>query len=450
MHREFLNSRRTKARYISTLRLNSTPSQCPSRGTSSTKCLCKYLLTRSPSRQVTIQSVSNEVLLNIFRYFVDVSPRDWPRLVHTCRKWRRLALASRGALRFRLFCTHGTPVHKTLHFWPATLPIVVEYGGLPTLDPPVPEDEDNIIAALNQSDRVISISLTVTSSLMEKLSAVEKPFSELQDLVLLSRDGNPLTLPSAFRWGQRLRRLHSTGIALLALLQPIYSSSSVNIIELRLHDAFLPCVISQIVLKNVLSEMIQLRSLSLHFRSTTNYHFPLPPCGEHVVLPVLTRLNYQGSMTYLEGILAIIDAPSLNDIEITYDNPSLALPKFKTFIDQIEMYRSHRGAHILSSHLRPTVSISLTQPGAPMRLKLQLLCKPFCMQISSLAQICLDSSPFLFNDKEDLCISTTRPSVRMNKSHSGELLEILNQFTGKKLFHLDMKHLINVMYTFQP
>ena len=62
----------------------------------------------------------------------------------------------------------------------------MEYGGLPTLDPPVPEDEDNIITALKQSDRVISISLTVTSSLMEKLSAIEKPFSELQDLVLLS------------------------------------------------------------------------------------------------------------------------------------------------------------------------------------------------------------------------------------------------------------------------
>ena len=366
--------------------------------------------------------------------------------MHTCRKWRDIVFACQGALRLRLFCTHGTPVQKTLHFWPATLPIVVEYGGLPTLDPPVPEDEDNIIAALNQSDRVISISLTVTSSLMEKLSAVEKPFSELQDLVLLSRDGNPLTLPSAFRWGQRLRRLHSTGIALLALLQPIYSSSSVNIIELRLHDAFLPWVISPIVLKNVLSEMIQLRSLSLHFRSTTNYHFPLLPYGEYTLLPALTRLIFQGNVTYLEGIVAIIEAPSLEDIDITSDNPFFALSEFEGFIDRIEMHRSHRRAHILSSEL--TISISWTRPGAPVRLKLQAFCKPSCIQISSMVQNCLDPSLFLFNGEGDLRISTTRPSVRMDSAHSRELLKLPNQFTGKMSFNLDMNHSINVLHTF--
>jgi hypothetical protein len=70
------------------------------------------------------------------------------RLVHICRKWRRIVFfASQRALRLRLFCTHGTPVLTTLDWWPA-LPIVVEYGGSPTLDPPAPEDEDNIVVAL--------------------------------------------------------------------------------------------------------------------------------------------------------------------------------------------------------------------------------------------------------------------------------------------------------------
>jgi hypothetical protein len=64
----------------------------------------------------------------------------------------------------------------------------VEYRGSPTLNPPAPEDEDNIVAALERSDRVSSISLTVTNSLLEKLSAIERPFSELEDLFLLSQD----------------------------------------------------------------------------------------------------------------------------------------------------------------------------------------------------------------------------------------------------------------------
>ena len=390
------------------------------------------------SRQVTIQSVSNEVLLNIFRYFLDVSPRNWPRLVHTCRKWRRIAFASQRALHLQLFCTHGTPVRKTLHVWPAALPIVVEYGGSPTLKPPAPMDKENIIAALKQSRRVISISLTVTRSLMERLSAIEEPFSELQDLVLLSRDRSLLILPITFRWGQCLRRLHSNGVEFSAHLQSFYlgcsQGSSTNIIDLQLHGASPLLETSPIILKNVLSEMTQLRSLSLQFRSTTNYRFPLPPDGERVVLPALTRLKFQGSTAYLEGIVAIIDAPSLEDIDITSDNPSLALriANFKNFVDRIEMHRSHIGAHILSSS--PTISISLTQPGAHTRLKLQVLCKPFHTQIFSTAQFHLDFFPFLFDDEGDTRISTTRPSVQADSSHNREWLELLNKIAGKSCF----------------
>ena len=129
----------------------------------------------SLSRQVTIGKLSEEVLLNIFRYYLDSSPRFWPRLVHICHKWRRIVFASQGALCLRLFFTHGTPVLKTLDWWPA-LPIVVEYGGSPMLDPPAPEDEDNIMVALMRSDRVSSISLIFTNTLLEKLSAIERPF----------------------------------------------------------------------------------------------------------------------------------------------------------------------------------------------------------------------------------------------------------------------------------
>jgi hypothetical protein len=120
--------------------------------------------------------------------------------VHICRKWRRIVLASQQSLHLRLFCTPGTPVLDALYFWPA-LPIVVQYGGSPASYPPAPEDEENIVAALKQSDRVNSISLTVTKPLLEKLSAIERPFSELEDLVLLCGDDVPLTLSSAFSVG---------------------------------------------------------------------------------------------------------------------------------------------------------------------------------------------------------------------------------------------------------
>ena len=44
----------------------------------------------------------------------------------------------------------------------------MEYGGPPGLGPPATEDEDNIVAALKHSDRVRTIGLTITGSLLQK------------------------------------------------------------------------------------------------------------------------------------------------------------------------------------------------------------------------------------------------------------------------------------------
>jgi hypothetical protein len=53
------------------------------------------------------------------------------------------------------------------------------------------------MVALEQSNRVCSIRLTISSSLPKKLSTLSEPFSELEDLVLLPQDIMQLTPPSA-------------------------------------------------------------------------------------------------------------------------------------------------------------------------------------------------------------------------------------------------------------
>ena len=74
-----------------------------------------------------------------------------------------------------------------LNCWPA-LPIIVQYGMSLALNPTAPEDEGNIKAALKQSGRISPISLSVTRSLLPFFSAIQEPFSELEELVLLSQD----------------------------------------------------------------------------------------------------------------------------------------------------------------------------------------------------------------------------------------------------------------------
>ena len=148
------------------------------------------------------EMLSDDILLNIFRLYLDDAPRFWPILTHICRRWRQVILCSPLGLQLRLYCTHGTPVSKNIDSWPP-LPLVIEYGGSLSLNPPVPEDEDNIIAALKRSCRINSISLTLTDSLLRKLSTISGQFSKVEELVLLSHDNPQLTLPSAFQGGER-------------------------------------------------------------------------------------------------------------------------------------------------------------------------------------------------------------------------------------------------------
>ena len=234
-----------------------------------------------------------------------------------CRRWRQIAFASPLGLKLRLHCTHGTPVLKSLDCWPA-LPIIVKYGGVPNLNPPAPGDDDNIIAALKQSGRVSSISLTVTSSLLEKLSAISETFSELEELVLLSQENMQQTFPSTFLWGPRLRTVHSTGIAFPSL--PLLLLPCQDLVDLQLHEIPSAGYFSPEAFTNALSGTPQLRSLTLHLlsfpRRRSLHRFPPLP-GERIVLAALTHLKYRGTSKYLDSFVGRIDAPLLRNIEIT-------------------------------------------------------------------------------------------------------------------------------------
>lgn len=227
------------------------------------------------------------------------------------------------------------------------------------------------MAALKQSDRVSSISLTVTRSLLEKLSAIGTPFSNLENLVLLSLDDVGLTTPFAFRWGSRLRCLHSTGVA-FPLPRLLYSS--MNLVDLQLHKVPDPLHFSPEILTKALSRMVQLRSLSLHFLSTAYYTASHPPSGERVVLPALTRFNFQGNSEYLEVLVARIDTPRLERIEVTFSNiNTLHLSKLCKFVARMGMHKSHLRAYLQYSER--AISLSLLQPGSPTCLTLKLLSK---------------------------------------------------------------------------
>jgi hypothetical protein len=270
------------------------------------------------------------------RHCLDATPQFWPTLTCVCQRWRQIVHTSPLGLNLHLYCTYGTPILKALDCWP-TLPIILQYGGVPNLDPPAPGDEVNIITVLKQSGCVSSISLTVTSSLLKKLSTISEPFSELGELCFLSLDNKNPNLPSTFRWGPRLRTLHSTGIGLPSLPQLL--SVSQGLVDLQLYEIPAAGCFSPDAFANALSEMSQLEALSLGFRSLPprrNY-LNLPPTGEYAVLPSLTDLKYRETSKYLDSLVARVDAPHLRDIQIIFfSQPTIDASELGRFIEGIE------------------------------------------------------------------------------------------------------------------
>jgi hypothetical protein len=382
------------------------------------------------SQRVTIEMLFDDILLNIFRHCLDATPQCWPTLGFLCQRWRQNLLTSPLGLNLQLHCTHGTPVLKAITCWP-TLPIVILYGGASDLNPPAREDDDNIITALKQSGRVSSISLTATSSIVEKLSAISEPFLELEKLTLLSQDTMELTLPSTLRWGTRLHTLHSTRIAFPSL--PPLLSPCHDIVDLQLHEIPISGYFSPESFSNSLSGLTQLRSLSLHllsFPRRKSYVSLVPPPGERIVLPALTNLKYRGTSKYLDILVARIDAPCLGDMGITvFYQPTMDASQIGRFIERIDMQRLLSRADIQTS--AQAISISFTGTNTSTRLRLQISCKRLDWQLSCMAQVCDQFSPFLFR-VEELSINTTQLPSGQDDVVGDQWLEIARSFGGAR------------------
>jgi hypothetical protein len=100
-----------------------------------------------------------------------------------------------------------------------------------------PNYEADVTAALEHPDRLRSIKLALTGSLLEVVaSLVREPFLELTELWLSSKDRNAPLLPDTFLGGSAplLRQIYLVGISFPSLPTLLLSAS--DLIYLRLED----------------------------------------------------------------------------------------------------------------------------------------------------------------------------------------------------------------------
>src|SRR5258708_5737056 len=197
--------------------------------------------------RVTIDVLPDVALLEIFDCYVNQAQEEhhiddddndplgieaWRTLVHVCRTWRSVVFGSPLRLNLRLYCTDYTPVREMLAIWPP-LPIVIRRDGKEW-------DIHNIVAALEQNDRVCEISLSDVSSLEleEVLAPMQKPYLALTDLTIWWQDDHgaaPIVLES-FLGGSapRLRHLSLNRIPFPGL--PKLLLSATHLVDLHLWD----------------------------------------------------------------------------------------------------------------------------------------------------------------------------------------------------------------------
>ena len=224
-------------------------------------------------QRVTIESLPDNVLLNIFDFYRLPPYSEWFKLVHACRRWRYIVFESPHRLDLQLECKGTTPVMEMLNIWPR-LPISIADWE------PTHLGGDNIIAALHHSDRVCEINIFhLTDSLLERLATVMQeqfPVLEYLDLRYFGfYYGMRLpVLPETFLGGftPRLKSLHPSDIPFPALPKLVLSAR--DLVSLSLFRVSHPGYISPEAVATCMSALTKLKLFFLP--SNSNPYLPAP------------------------------------------------------------------------------------------------------------------------------------------------------------------------------
>ena len=336
-----------------------------------------------------------------------------------------------------------------LDVWPALPLIILCYGDYR------PGSVDSIIAGLERIDRVRLIDLADVwgSDLDVLLGAMQQPFPELTRLLLHSRQDSrgevvPVVLDS-FLGGSApgLRHLHLDCIPFPGL--PNLLLSATLLVNVALHNIPHSGYFPPDMMVTALSTLTSLESLLLQFQSPRSFPNPepqRPPPSIRSALSVLTYFAFKGDCEYLEDLVARIDVPRLNDLEITFFNDIVFdTPQLMQFISRTSTLGALQKAHItLPGGDAASIKFS-SRTSDDGGLNVTALCKGLEWQVSSLEQVCSSCLPPL-SMLEDLYIYED-PHSQLDWKDNIEnrlWLGLLHPFTAVKNLYLSERFAQNI------
>ncbi|KAF8485831.1 hypothetical protein DFH94DRAFT_157204 [Russula ochroleuca] len=393
--------------------------------------------------ETPIHNLDDDSLLQIFSYY-RLEDKDnwylrlgWLKLIHVCRRWRKLISDSWSHLDMCLLITNDSPSIDALSHLPP-LPLVIDYSDRARTI--ARKDEDNIHLGLQQHDRVRHVALQgPSSSLRMWLKPMNKLFPVLQDLSLLSTttDWKEMSqvVPELLQ-APNLRHLSLHGIGLpkgSSLLSPTTALSTLSLTQ--------SCYIPPGHLVARLQGLPHLEELSIGFAIP----IPLPSSeGEllsapttPVTLPTLRRLTFRGEDVYLENLVAQIKTPLLEQLSLSLlfdlDFTLVNLTKFIHRIEGIGIIGC-LVARVIFNKDGISVDTGNYKQSSIGVLGLHINCKPLDWQIGSATQVCTALRRILSTVEEltlDLDVDGM-PSDWENRLDSMVWHELLLPFVGVK------------------
>ena len=303
---------------------------------------------------------------------------------------------------------------------------------------------DNIIAALQHSDRICQLELiAISSSHMENvLAAMQQPFLELTRLELRSRD-ETMPVPPSFLGGSSpsLQTLTLGCIQFQGL--PKLLSSATYLVRLYLYSIPHSGYISPEAMASCLPVLTRLETLVIRFespKSRPDRDSRRLPSRTRTLLPVLTMFHFKGVSEYLEDLVAKMDAPLLEKLTITFFNQLIFdTPQITQFICRTPNFNSRDEARVAFSSSHVWITFPQTSNG---ELELSISCSPSDWQLSTLAQVCTSSFPqALIPAVERLYILEHRsPGLRWQDDiETNQWLQLLHSFTSLKDLYISQE-----------
>jgi hypothetical protein len=376
--------------------------------------------------------------------------RWWYRLVQVCRRWRYLILESTSHLRLSLVCAPGTPVTDMLANSPP-LPLIIDY--FDENNDLNPKDEEGLIYALQQRDRVRRIRLMKPVPILERLIInLDGEFPILEYLLVWhQRYSRPLTwgnrnlnLPETFR-APHLRHFLLQNFA-IPIGSPLLATMG-NLVTLSFSEIPLSTNFHPNALLQQLSLMPQLEifgiALDPYFHSgDIEVQLLHTPITMHVTLPSLRWFAFQGASAYLEALLPRITIPHLERLQVKFINQlTYSIPNLQQFMSAAGNLRLDT-AELTCGMDCLIVTVYPHKEASMFTLKMELGGRHLNWQVACTAQV-LHMLRARISVLEHLTLEYGRHSISSDSEWNNEAdrtqwRELLGSFDNVKTLYVDL------------